>query len=165
MFFETPSNPMQVLVDIQAVADLAHAVDAQVVVDNVFGTPVFPPLQHGPTSSSTRRPHIDGGGRALGGAISPADFITGPVKNPCGTPPGDVAVQRLGQPQGPETLRLRVEQQARSALALAELRAHPRVDVRHPWLRRIRTVRPAADARGRPVVTFTIDGSKADASR
>ena len=48
VFFETPSNPMQELVDIRAVSDLAHAVGAKVVVDNVFGTPVYSkPLEHG----------------------------------------------------------------------------------------------------------------------
>ncbi len=84
VFFETPSNPMQELVDIRAVSDLAHAAGAQVVVDNVFGTPVFSrPLEHGAdivVYSATK--HIDGQGRALGGAVlGPADYIAGPVKN------------------------------------------------------------------------------------
>ncbi|MFN2319684.1 MAG: aminotransferase class I/II-fold pyridoxal phosphate-dependent enzyme, partial [Dermatophilaceae bacterium] len=84
VFFETPSNPMQELVDIEAVSRLAHAVGAQVVVDNVFGTPVFSkPLQHGAdvvVYSTTK--HIDGGGRVLGGAVlGPKEFIDGPVKN------------------------------------------------------------------------------------
>ena len=71
VFFETPSNPMQELVDIEAVSELAHAAGATVVVDNVFGTPVFShPLAHGADVviySATK--HIDGQGRALGGAI------------------------------------------------------------------------------------------------
>src|SRR5690606_4398717 len=62
VFFETPSNPMQELVDIAAVSELAHAAGAQVVVDNVFGTPVFSrPLDHGAdivVYSATK--HIDG---------------------------------------------------------------------------------------------------------
>ena len=78
VFFETPSNPMLELVDIRAVSDLAHAAGAKVVVDNVFGTPVFSrPLDHGADIviySATK--HIDGQGRALGGAIlGPADYI------------------------------------------------------------------------------------------
>ena len=68
VFFETPSNPMQELVDIRAVSDLAHAVGAKVVVDNVFGTPVHShPLEHGAdivVYSTTK--HINGQGRALG---------------------------------------------------------------------------------------------------
>ena len=48
VFFETPSNPMMELVDIAAVSELAHAAGAKVVVDNVFGTPVFSKtLEHG----------------------------------------------------------------------------------------------------------------------
>ena len=84
VFFETPSNPMQELVDIAAVCELAHAAGATVVVDNVFGTPVFShPLEHGAdvvVYSATK--HIDGQGRALGGAVlGPAEFIDGPVQN------------------------------------------------------------------------------------
>ncbi len=55
-----------------------------VVVDNVFGTPVFSrPLEHGAdivVYSATK--HIDGQGRALGGAVlGPREFVDGPVKN------------------------------------------------------------------------------------
>ena len=41
VFFETPSNPMLHLVDIEAVSILAHAAGAKVIVDNVFATPLF----------------------------------------------------------------------------------------------------------------------------
>ena len=65
VFFETPSNPTMQLVDIAAVSELAHAAGATVVVDNVFGTPVFSrPLDHGAdlvVYSATK--HIDGQGR------------------------------------------------------------------------------------------------------
>ena len=71
VFFESPSNPMQELVDIAAVCDLAHAAGAQVVVDNVFGTPVLcKPLEQGAdviVYSGTK--HIDGQGRVMGGAV------------------------------------------------------------------------------------------------
>ena len=40
VLLETPSNPMLELVDLPAVAELAHAAGAIVVVDNVFATPV-----------------------------------------------------------------------------------------------------------------------------
>ena len=36
VFFETPSNPMQTLVDVAKVSELAHAAGAKVVLDNVF---------------------------------------------------------------------------------------------------------------------------------
>ena len=168
VFFETPSNPMQELVDIRAVSDLAHAVGAQVVVDNVFGTPVFSkPLQHGAdivVYSTTK--HIDGGGRVLGGAVlGPKDFINGPVKNLMRhTGPAMSPFNAWVNVKGLETLRLRVEQQARTALALGELlERHPRiVDVRYPWL----PSHPQHElARrqmlgGGTVVTFTLDGGK-----
>ena len=89
VFFETPSNPMQELVDIAAVSELAHAAGAKVVVDNVFGTPVFSkPLEHGAdivVYSATK--HIDGQGRVLGGAVlGPKEFVDGPVQNLMRTP-------------------------------------------------------------------------------
>ena len=171
VFFETPSNPMQELVDIRAVSDLAHAVGAQVVVDNVFGTPVFSkPLQHGAdivVYSTTK--HIDGGGRVLGGAVlGPREFVQGPVKNLMRhTGPAMSPFNAWVNVKGLETLRLRVEQQARSALALAEhLERHPRVvGVRYPWL----TSHPQHElARrqmlgGGTVVTFTVDEGKKEA--
>ncbi|MEO8557175.1 MAG: aminotransferase class I/II-fold pyridoxal phosphate-dependent enzyme, partial [Actinomycetota bacterium] len=84
VFFESPSNPMQELVDMEAVCDLAHAAGATVVVDNVFGTSVFSkPLEQGAdviVYSATK--HVDGQGRTLGGAVlGTSEFINGPVKN------------------------------------------------------------------------------------
>jgi O-succinylhomoserine sulfhydrylase len=71
VFFETPSNPTLDLVDIRAVADLAHANGAIVIIDNVFATPLMQrPLQHGAdvvVYSATK--HIDGQGRCLGGIV------------------------------------------------------------------------------------------------
>ena len=71
VLLETPSNPMLEIVDLQAVADLAHAAGAIVVVDNVFATPLLQkPLELGAdvvVYSCTK--HIDGQGRVLGGAV------------------------------------------------------------------------------------------------
>lgn len=71
VFFESVSNPRLELVDIQAVSDMAHAVGAKVIVDNVFATPIFSrAVAQGAdivVYSSTK--HIDGQGRALGGVI------------------------------------------------------------------------------------------------
>ena len=140
VFFETPSNPTMQLVDIAAVSELAHAAGATVVVDNVFGTPVFSrPLDHGAdlvVYSATK--HIDGQGRVLGGAVlGSRDLIQGPVRG---------MVRNLGLTLSPfaawvlvkslETMSLRVNRQAANALAIAEhLAEHPRVDsVLYPWL-------------------------------
>jgi O-succinylhomoserine sulfhydrylase len=173
VFFETPSNPMQELVDMQAVADLAHAAGAQVVVDNVFGTPVFSkPLQFGAdvvVYSATK--HIDGQGRALGGAVlGPKDFIDGPVKNLMRhTGPALSPFNAWVLVKGLETLTLRVEKQAASALAVARaLEAHPRVTrVVYPWLESHPQHELARKQMlgGGTVVTFEIDGGKEDAFR
>jgi O-succinylhomoserine sulfhydrylase len=71
VFFESMSNPTLELIDIASVSRLAHAVDATVVVDNVFATPVFSnAIGLGADVviySATK--HIDGQGRCLGGVI------------------------------------------------------------------------------------------------
>ncbi len=68
---ETPSNPMLDAVDIRAVADMTHAAGGELIVDNVFASPILQkPLQLGAdwvVYSATK--HIDGQGRVLGGAI------------------------------------------------------------------------------------------------
>lgn len=71
VFFESMSNPTLELVDIAGVSDIAHAVGAIVIVDNVFATPIFSrAVEQGAdvvVYSTTK--HIDGQGRALGGVI------------------------------------------------------------------------------------------------
>jgi O-succinylhomoserine sulfhydrylase len=71
VFLESMSNPTLELVDVKAVAEIAHGVGATVVVDNVFATPVFSrAVELGAdvvVYSATK--HIDGQGRALGGVI------------------------------------------------------------------------------------------------
>jgi len=140
VFFESPSNPMQDLVDVRAVCDLAHEAGARVVVDNVFATPLLQhPLELGAdivVYSATK--HLDGQGRVLGGAIlgsrayvdeqvQPLMRHTGPSLSPFN------AWVLL---KGLETLRLRVLHQQESALRLAGWFAdHPKVRaVRYPYL-------------------------------
>ena len=171
VFFETPSNPMQEIVDIRAVSDLAHAAGATVVVDNVFGTPVFSkPLQHGAdiiVYSATK--HIDGQGRVLGGAVlGPKKFIDGPVKNLMRhTGPSISPFNAWTLVKGLETLSLRVERQAANALAFAAaLEAHPAVTrVIYPWLESHpqHELARAQMGGGGTVVTFFVDGGKAEA--
>ncbi|HET8602263.1 MAG TPA: O-succinylhomoserine sulfhydrylase [Segeticoccus sp.] len=171
VFFETPSNPMQELVDMRAVCDLAHAAGAQVVVDNVFGTPVYShPVEHGAdivVYSATK--HIDGQGRVLGGAVlGSSEFIDGPVRNLMRhTGPALSPFNAWVLLKGLETMTLRVEQMGRSALALArQLEAHPRVRrVVHPWLESHPQHELARRqmSGGGTVITFEVDGGKADA--
>jgi len=71
LFLETPSNPLTEVADIQALADLAHANDCLLVVDNCFCTPVLQqPFKLGADiviHSATK--YIDGQGRCIGGAV------------------------------------------------------------------------------------------------
>ena len=131
-FLESPTNPTLELVDIRAVADLAHENDARLVIDNVFATPMYQrPLELGAdivVYSATK--HIDGQGRCLGGIILGTeewikeelfDFFrhTGPSLSPFN------AWTLL---KGLETLPIRVERQVNSAEKIAEILSdHERV--------------------------------------
>ncbi|MEV6429139.1 O-succinylhomoserine sulfhydrylase [Nocardia sp. NPDC051463] len=124
VFFETPANPMQTLVDVRRVTELAHAAGAKVVLDNVFATPL---LQRGfelgadvLVYSGTK--HIDGQGRVLGGAILGAqDYIDGPVKNLMRhTGPALSPFNAWTLLKGLETMPLRVRHSTESALRIAQ---------------------------------------------
>ena len=71
VFFESMSNPTLEVIDIRGVSDLAHAVGALVIVDNVFATPVL--QRSGDLGADvivySATKHIDGQGRCLGGVI------------------------------------------------------------------------------------------------
>src|SRR5260221_8566644 len=70
-FLESPTNPTLDVLDISAIAEIAHAGSARLIVDNVFATPIWQsPLTLGADvvvySATT---HIDGQGRCLGRRI------------------------------------------------------------------------------------------------
>ncbi len=124
VFFESVSNPTLEVIDIAAVSRLAHAVGAQVVVDNVFATPVWSQAiaQGVDVVIYSATKHIDGQGRALGGVIlGTRDFIRKTVepymKHTGGSMSPFTAWVML---KGLETLDLRVRAQTASATALAE---------------------------------------------
>ncbi|PHV65191.1 O-succinylhomoserine sulfhydrylase [Williamsia muralis] len=140
VFFETPSNPMQTLVDVEKVCELAHAAGAKVVLDNVFATPL---LQKGLdlgadviVYSGTK--HIDGQGRVMGGAVlGDAEYIDGPVQTLMRhTGPALSPFNAWTLLKGLETMRLRVDHSVASALRIAEfLQEDPRVAwVKYPFL-------------------------------
>ena len=132
VFFESTSNPTLEIIDIRAVADLAHAVGATVIIDNVFATPVFSrAIDLGADVviySATK--HIDGQGRVLGGVIlGTREYIRKTVepymKHTGGAMSPFTAWVLL---KGLETMDLRVRAQAASALALAEaLQGHAKL--------------------------------------
>ncbi|MCB1518247.1 MAG: O-succinylhomoserine sulfhydrylase [Hyphomicrobiaceae bacterium] len=132
VFLETPTNPTLELVDIEAVAEIAHAHGAVLVVDNVFATPLWQkPLELGAdlvVYSATK--HIDGQGRALAGIILGSEELIG----------GDVhtIIRQTGPSISPfnawimlkglETIDLRVRRMTESAARIADFLAdHPKV--------------------------------------
>ncbi|UWR87360.1 O-succinylhomoserine sulfhydrylase [Phaeobacter inhibens] len=130
VFFESMSNPTLEVIDIAAVAELAHAVGATVVVDNVFSTPVFSnAIEQGADVviySATK--HIDGQGRVLGGVIlGTRDFIRGTVEPYMKHTGGSLSpFNAWTLLKGLETISLRVNAQAETALELAQaLSGHP----------------------------------------
>ena len=124
---ESPSNPMLDIVDLRAVADLAHAAGALVVVDNVFATPLLQrPFELGAdivVYSCTK--HIDGQGRVLGGAVlGRREWIEGTlqpfIRN---TGPSLSPFNAWLLLKGLETLRLRVDASCRGAAIVADMLA------------------------------------------
>lgn len=172
-FLESPTNPTLDVLDIGAIAEIAHAAGARLVVDNVFATPIWQsPLELGAdvvVYSATK--HIDGQGRCLGGVVlSSQAFIeehiqmylrqTGPSLSPFN------AWVLL---KGLETLAVRVRQQTENAAAIAEaLAGHPKVPrlvypgrADHP---QAATVKKQMGA-GSTLVGFEVKGGKAEAFR
>jgi O-succinylhomoserine sulfhydrylase len=141
VFFESPSNPMQEIVDIAAVSELAHAAGAKVVADNVFATPLL--QRCGDLGADvivySGTKHIDGQGRVLGGAIlGTKEFIDGPVKQLMRhTGPALSAFNAWVLTKGLETMSLRVRHSSATALRLAEwLEEQPAVSwVKYPLLK------------------------------
>ena len=141
LFLETPSNPVTEIADIRALADLAHAHNCLLVVDNCFCTPALQrPLEFGADiiiHSATK--YLDGQGRCIGGAIVGSDALVG----------GDIyGVVRTGGTnmspfnawvfqKGLETLRIRMEAHSRNAQKLAEwLQEQPAIGrVNYPGLK------------------------------
>ena len=124
VFLETPANPLLEVIDVAAVAEIAHAVGAKVVVDNVFATPIFQkPFTLGAdvvVYSATK--HIDGQGRVLGGAIlGEAALLDELYKDLIRhTGPTLSAFNAWVLLKGMETLDLRVRRQTETAALLAD---------------------------------------------
>lgn len=133
VFFETMSNPTLELVDIAAVAKIAHGVGAKVIVDNVFATPVYSKaIEQGAdvvVYSTTK--HVDGQGRCLGGVIlGTRDHIRGVVEPYMKHTGGSLSpFNAWVQLKGLETIVLRVRAQTHSAGAICDaLQGHPKLD-------------------------------------
>ncbi|PSC06640.1 O-succinylhomoserine sulfhydrylase [Alsobacter soli] len=121
---ESPTNPTLEVIDIAAVAAIAHDAKAKLVVDNVLATPMHQkPLRLGADCvvySATK--HIDGQGRCLGGVILGSEqFIADHVHNLLRqTGPAISPFNAWVLLKGLETLSLRVERQSRTAARVAD---------------------------------------------
>jgi O-succinylhomoserine sulfhydrylase len=168
VFVETPSNPMLEVIDLAAVADIAHKAGARLVVDNVFATPILQkPLSYGAdvvVYSGTK--HIDGQGRVLGGAIASTKQFKDELLKPLlrHTGPSLSPFNAWVLLKGLETLKLRVREQSQAAEriagALQSMKGiarviYPHLDS-HPQAALCRRQMKT----GGTMVTFEVDGGK-----
>ncbi len=172
-FLESPTNPTLEVIDIAAVARIAHDAGATLVVDNVFATPLYQsPLALGADCvvySATK--HIDGQGRCLGGIILGSEkFIldnvhtlirqTGPSMSPFN------AWVLL---KGLETLAVRVQRQTESAAIVAAKLANEKKVTRLIYPGRPDHPQAALVARqmrgGSNLIAFEVAGGKQAAFR
>ncbi len=173
VFFESMSNPTLELIDIRAVSDIAHAVGALVICDNVFATPVFSDAvaQGADVVVYSTTKHVDGQGRALGGVIcGTRDFVRKVaepyMKHTGGSMSPFTAWIMLN---GMATLDLRCRAMAESALQIAQvLEAEARLDKvifpglpSHPQ----HDLAMAQMGSGGTLVTFDVKGGKEAAFR
>lgn len=172
LYLETPTNPLTQLADIRAFADLAHAHDAQLVVDNCFCTPVLQkPMEHGADvviHSATK--YLDGQGRCVGGAVVGSSELINKLTafmrsaGPCMSPFNAWVFLK-----GLETLSLRMHRHSDNAATLANwLNEHPKVShVYYPGLDSHPDKALAARQQKTPggILSMEISGSREEAWR
>ena len=170
-FFESPSNPCLEIIDIKQVCLLAKKNKITSVVDNIFASPILQqPVKFGADViiySGTK--HIDGQGRAMGGAVcSSKKFKEDVLKpflrhtGPCISPFNAwVLLKSL------ETIKIRVYAQSESALQIAkELEKHKNVEkVYYPFLKSFPQYALAKKQqdKGGTMVAFKIKGKQKEA--
>lgn len=172
LYLETPSNPLTELADIEAFSEIAHAHDAELVVDNCFCTPALQkPLSLGADiviHSATK--YLDGQGRCVGGAVVGSSALIKRLTafmrsaGPCMSPFNAWVFIK-----GLETLNLRMFQHSRNADTLANwLQSHPRIRrVYYPSLSSHPDAALAAKQQRAAggVVSFEVEGDRSDAWR
>lgn len=137
---ETPTNPMMKLCDIRAVADLAHAHDALLCVDNTFASPYNQrPLELGAdfsVHSSTK--YVNGHSDVIGGLVAVKDQGLADdlyfIRKSSGAVPGPMDCWLTLR--GIKTLHVRMRQHNENGLAVAKyFEDHPKIDrVLYPGL-------------------------------
>ena len=133
VWIETPTNPMLKIVDIRAVAEVAHRHGLLVVVDNTFASPILQrPLEQGADivlHSATK--YLNGHSDMVGGMLVVADDALGEklafLQNSAGAVQGPF--DSFLALRGLKTLALRMKAHCANAQALAEfLDSHPAVE-------------------------------------
>ena len=172
-FLESPTNPTLDVLDIPAIAEIAHSGGARLIVDNVFATPIWQsPLSLGAdvvVYSATK--HIDGQGRCLGGIILSSEaFIAEHIHNFMRqTGPSLSPFNAWALLKGLETLGVRVRAQTETAGKVADvLASHPKISrliypgrADHPQAELVRKQMRA----GSTLVGFEVKGGKQAAFR
>lgn len=172
LFIETPSNPLTEVLDIAALAAVAHAGGVLLVVDNCFCSPALQqPLKLGADlviHSATK--YLDGQGRVLGGAVCGPKALTDEVfkflrtAGPTISPFNAWVILK-----GMETLSLRMKQQSANALELAQwLEQQPQVArVYYPGLSSHpqHALAMKQQASGGAIVAFEVKGEREAAWR
>jgi O-succinylhomoserine sulfhydrylase len=168
LFLETPSNPTLAIVDLKAVAKIAHEAGARLIVDNAFATPCLQrPFEFGAdivVHSSTK--YIDGQGRALGGVIlCKEDFLKDHLQSFIrNTGPSISPFNAWLHLKSLETLDLRMRAHSDAAAAVADFLATQKNVTRvlypfrpdHPQHNLARSQMES----GGGVVAFEVDGGK-----
>ena len=170
-FFESPSNPCLEIIDIKQVCNLAKKNKITTIVDNIFASPVLQqPVKFGADVviySGTK--HIDGQGRAMGGAVcSTNKFKENILKpflrhtGPCISPFNAwVLLKSL------ETIKIRVLSQSDNALQIARfLEKHKKIkQVYYPGLKSFPQYALAKkqQSAGGTMIAFKVKGGKKDA--
>jgi cystathionine beta-lyase/cystathionine gamma-synthase len=141
VWIETPSNPLLKVLDITALAEVAHKSKALAVADNTFASPYLQnPLLHGADlvlHSTTK--YIGGHSDVVGGAIVGNDEALRErlafLQNAAGGVPGPLDAWLVLR--GAKTLAVRMERHSANGQAVAEwLAEHPKVTrVNYPGLR------------------------------
>ncbi len=136
---ETPSNPLLKILDLAALADLAHERGARLVADNTFATPFLQqPLELGAdlvVHSTTK--YLGGHSDVVGGAVCTDEGTAEDLaflQNSVGAVPGPFDAWLTLR--GVKTLGIRMERHCSNAARVAEtLVEHPRVlSVAYPGL-------------------------------
>ncbi len=135
VYVETFSNPTLDVMNVPALAEIAHGAGVPLVVDNTFLSPaLYRPLEHGADlvlHSATK--YLSGHSNLIGGVIAGTRETVGAIRRRMEQLGGIMSPQTAWQlMQGVKTLPLRMAQHSTSALAIAEvMAAHPAVATAH----------------------------------